>query len=368
MKHIRFLLSGASALMLATSTLIVLEHGPANHILVIGMSAGAFVLALAGLYFTTNAASELANVVESLGEAEGLKEMEKSLAMASRSSNYHDLGDVIGKIVGDFSSKNDTLKDANKAAVDLMRLADESAKSAKSDVFEQEKAIAAISQSMQASKEALTSAAIEAGRSGALADNAVEFSGRGHRSIVGIAEQVTQVENKIGYMAQAMEGFLESARSISSLTSQVKDIAEQTNLLALNAAIEAARAGEQGRGFAVVADEVRKLAEKSAQAAREIDGVTTSISSQSNVVSETINSGIRHLEETQQSMSSISGVLESSANSVIQLSDRMRLISAASNSSAEAIGNMNSAIAGLSSLTASSSTHIGKIRATLGRK
>ncbi len=138
----------------------------------------------------------------------------------------------------------------------------------------------------------------------------------GYSSTDEMIKDVSQIENTVNLIASSVHEFISSARTIASMTQQVKDIADQTNLLALNAAIEAARAGEQGRGFAVVADEVRKLAEKSAQSANEIDNITRSLEDQSNAVEKSVQEGLVSLQATQRRVDTVSTVLQDAGAAV----------------------------------------------------
>jgi methyl-accepting chemotaxis protein len=143
-----------------------------------------------------------------------------------------------------------------------------------------------------------------------LSSSSLEQSRIGNEQLAALLREMQNTTASMQQVARSVAQFVENTATISSMTQQVKDIADQTNLLALNAAIEAARAGEYGRGFAVVADEVRKLAEKSAQAASEIDEVTRAINAQSTEVTQTLARGQKFLESSQALTTQAASALE----------------------------------------------------------
>lgn len=147
------------------------------------------------------------------------------------------------------------------------------------------------------------------------ASNVLEYTKESSQALDEMEARFAEVDLSLTQAHQQMTELAGQTKSIQSLTSTVNAISEQTNLLALNAAIEAARAGEAGRGFAVVADEVRQLAARSAEAAKEINGIVNDITAGSEGVQEKLSQSVEAVKESSESRERVYEVIQQSRDS-----------------------------------------------------
>ena len=161
----------------------------------------------------------------------------------------------------------------------------------------------------------ITQVADNANQAARISEDAKAVTTNGRDVVHRAMGELERVAGDINESAGLIESLGERSKQISSVVGVIREIAEQTNLLALNAAIEAARAGEQGRGFAVVADEVRKLAERTALSTREI---STTVSA---ILQET-TSAVQRMQAVSASMTDSVGLARDAGDSLLTIDQR----------------------------------------------
>lgn len=214
------------------------------------------------------------------------------------------------------SSAVDTLKDSISGITTLSQQLRDVATSAENSASTQEQLISEAATAMEEMNASIMEAAKNAEEASRFTDNAMTKAEEGSQIVSQTLEAVTAVAGKSNDLASSISKLGTQAEAVGKIIDVISDIADQTNLLALNAAIEAARAGEAGRGFAVVADEVRKLAEKTMLATKEVDreigAIQSLVKDSTNEAGQTISLVSKSEELSEKAGSSLKEIVASS--------------------------------------------------------
>ncbi|EKO5122986.1 methyl-accepting chemotaxis protein [Vibrio fluvialis] len=335
----------------------VLEQ-PLNQMLMTQTLIGLVILlimALATSWFVARQLNELSNIAAALGDiAEGDGDLTRRLTVKS--------DDEVGMLADKFNKFVDRLhvmvKNVRDVSVALNEGANHAARAAgqrSERIRTQQDEITMVATAVTEMASATAEIAGNADNTAKNANQSVELGAQGY-------QQMQQSKHSIDQLAQELTGAVniigeleEHANEISTILSTIRSIAEQTNLLALNAAIEAARAGEQGRGFAVVADEVRVLSQRTHASTEEIQTkiaglqkVTSnavSVMTESHKLVETSVSDVNQTGESLQAISEAIQLISDMATQIASAAEEQSLVTADINGNTESVREVSDALA-----------------------
>jgi len=193
------------------------------------------------------------------------------------------------------------------------------------------------------------------------AKNAGEKAREGVRKIEETKEGMNEIVEAAGAVGNAISSLSGKTDQIGAIANVIDEIADQTNLLALNAAIEAARAGEQGRGFAVVADEVRKLAERTTKATKEIAETIKAIQQEAGVANKSMKTAEISVEEGKKKTDEVALVLSDIFEATTKVEEEIDMLAAASEEESAAAMEISQSIETISNVTNESADGIQQV-------
>jgi methyl-accepting chemotaxis protein len=299
--------------------------------------AGLFVINMVMRKVVIKPLSGLKNTMNLIGAESDLRPRVKIGA----NDEFRDVGQAVNKMLDKFQP---TISDLTKTMDGLSNSAEQLAtvtKKTRDGVDEQEKETGQLTVAIGE----LSVAAEEVARNAASAEQAAldaktnADSGKG--VVAEVSSSITRLAKRVDDAAVVVRQLAEGTQSIGQVSESITAIAEQTNLLALNAAIEAARAGEQGRGFAVVADEVRNLAQRTQEATHEIQDIIEQLVSASSQAVDVMDSSIKDADQSVSDSNRAGDALDEISNAVASISEMNSVIATAASEQTSVVSEIN---------------------------
>ncbi|MBS4097603.1 MAG: methyl-accepting chemotaxis protein [Sulfuricella sp.] len=316
------------------------------HIITIASILGGLILSVLAGFFITRC---IARGVSTLEQAAGQLSAGDLTARVEVCSN-DELGQVahaFNKMASEFGDLIGQVQQAARQITDATGQLSDSAERVAQGSTSQTSEAASAAASVENLNQAIQEVASRSQAATRAAGDTDALATQGQQVVNGAAQGIREIADTFNESARLIDALGQRSQQIGQIVNVIKDIADQTNLLALNAAIEAARAGEQGRGFAVVADEVRKLAERTATATAEISTMINAIQSETGNTVNNMDKGSKQVDQGVQLAAQAGESLQQINTSLRHVAEMIRHIAEATRQQSEASNEITRRVDGI---------------------